>query len=368
MAASGDGLTPGSVFAIILSLAIVGGATIYYIKKKDEPWGPHEHRSPPPTPPTSPQRTQPSTPPQMQAQSPRMPPAVQRHALPASPPMQPPMTQQPPFGASHQWTQPPPPPAQDIAQVLAQAAASIRAPWQQGVDDITVLITALQNPQLSNEFRAYAQQVLAAAHIDIHAHAPHHPRASMQHPAAPPPYAAPTHMPPHQQDVGLAQPWQDFSHAAQQFGDQASHWMQDLSHGAPPVPPHVMPSLDHPSAHVAPPVTHVTPPSAQDLMRPTLLTDIAHGPRYWADVAMSLGLIKKGDPLISVREAQQFINMLNMGVHLKEDNLFGDKTRDAIKAFQHAHNLPMTGVIDSETSAALLYAGFMASGVHLPTS
>ncbi len=332
MATTTSELTPGSVFAILLSLALVGGATIYYIKKREERrLAPHEHREhhPHALPPPPQQRTPATTPPPATYTPPSM--------LPHAPP---PPPSPPPHDAPHQYTQPSIS-ADDASRALAQVAAMLRAPWQHGVDDITVLQTAIQNPSLPSDQRAMAQEVLSAAHVHAHAHARHR-QPQTRRPAPPPP--------PPPQDVGHAQPWQDFSRGVAQMSDWVRDVMQPPPHAQPPAPPvtyapHVMPSLEHPP---------VAPPSAHDLSRPPL----PEPGTSWVEAAKAIGLIKPGDPRLSVQEAQHYINMLTTGaIKLVEDGVWGPKTFEALQAFQLAHHLPMTGTLDAETSAALLYAG-----------
>lgn len=321
MATTTSELTPGSVFAILLSLALVGGATIYYVKKREERARmPHEHHrhAPPALPPQQPSTTPPHVP----------------HVLPQfTPDHRPP----PPHAAPHQYTQPSIG-ADDTSRALAQVAAMLRAPWQRGVDDVTVLQTAIQNPSLPADQRAMAQEVLSAAHIEMRARAPRR-----QPPMRRPEYVPP---PPPSQDMSRAQPWQDFSRGVSQMSDWVRDVMQPAPQAQPPVTyaPHVMPSLEHP---------HETP-SVHDLLRPPM----PEPGKSWVEAAKAIGLIKPGDPRLSIPEAQHYINMLTTGtIKLVEDGVLGPKTIEALHAFQLAHHLPMTGTLDAETSAALLYAG-----------
>lgn len=321
MATTTSELTPGSVFAILLSLALVGGATIYYVKKREErAREPHEHH----------RRHEPHALPPAQ-RTPAPPVTYTPHAMPSLTPHAP-----PPHDAPHQYTQPQIS-ADDTSRALAQVAAMLRAPWQRGVDDITVLQTAIQNPSLPSDQRAMAQEVLSAAHIEMRSRAPRRQPQMRRHE-----YAAPV-----PQDMGHTQPWQDFSRGVSQMSDWVRDVMQPTSQPQPPATyaPHVMPSLEHP---------HVTQPSAHDLSRPPM----PEPGKSWVEAAKAIGLIKPGDPRLSVQESQHYINMLTTGtIKLVEDGILGDKTREAINAFQLAHHLPMTGQLDAETSAALLYAG-----------
>jgi peptidoglycan hydrolase-like protein with peptidoglycan-binding domain len=369
MASTGSDLTPGAVFAILLSLALVGGATIYYIKRKDE----REPEALPPHPTVPPhrgsryvQQAAPSatTPPRRMMPPPQA--FRQQPPTPAyqQPVYQPPQHVSPPSPApAHQWTQPP---TDDIQHTIAQLAAMLRTSWQHDVDDITVLKTAMQNPSLPREQRQMARQLLIAAHIDIHVPRGHHaPQQQAPDAHAQQPYARsyPTYMQPppapagHQTDV--MRPWQDL---ASQFGSQLGHWAHDveswLQHpGTATV--HVEQPAQQPvtyTPYAMPQPEHHDDAATQDTHAPFM-----RGPTFWSDTARRTGLIKPGDRLITVAEAQHYMNTIGMGTTLPENGVLDEPTHEAIRAFQIKHHLPITGNIDAETSSAMLYGAFVSA-------
>lgn len=54
----------------------------------------------------------------------------------------------------------------------------------------------------------------------------------------------------------------------------------------------------------------------------------------------------------AVKKAQEALN--HHGAKLKADGVMGHRTRDAIKAFQKANKLKVTGKLDKETEQALM--------------
>jgi peptidoglycan hydrolase-like protein with peptidoglycan-binding domain len=217
------------------------------------------------------------------------------------------------------------------------------------------------NPSLSDTQRQMAQQALETA--GIAPTFPRRPRRQPQHQQQQPQHDAYMQQmqpqPAHQwQDVGRAQPWQDFAQQlGGQLGGQLGHWAEEaaqwMPHPAAHAAPPVGPPPQHPVTYAPYPMPHEVPAAHE--------AAAAHGPTFWSDTARRLGLIKPGDRLITVQEAQHYLNTIGGGQHLSEDGALGDQTRGAIAAFQLGHHLPATGGIDAETSSALLYQAFVAA-------
>jgi hypothetical protein len=137
---------------------------------------------------------------------------------------------------------------------------------------------------------------------------------------------------------------------------------------APVAPPSWTPDesrAQHPSAQAPSHVTYTpAPPMHATPEHKTVDTEIS--PTYWSDLVHSAGIKAPKDRLITVREAQHYLNVLGIagedGKPFAEDNDAGRNTRRALTVFQESHHLPMTGTIDRETSAALLYA--VSQGAH----
>ena len=395
MAAGTSDLTPASVFAILLSLALVGGATIYYIRKKDEGDGGFRPAPHPSTPPAMPGVAVHHRLPAGAGSAPhrmvsRRSPMGADYGDVASPPRAFRQTQQ-----TQQWA-PQQVPTSDVAHILQQVAAQLRAGWQHGVDDVTVLETAAQNPSLTDEARELARRTLAEAHVEIHRQ--RHDRSPQGSPAprpAPPVTYHPAYMPQptaHQSDVSRAVPWQDYT---QQMGAQLGQWAHDVeswlphpdaSHAAthayhqgdvhaPPAAvtytPYPMPQPQQPFDHPHDAMVHALAPTRAELHAHGLVPNpdasggsmpaSARGPTFWSDTARRLGLIKPGDRLINVKEAQHYLNTIGLGAVLPESGDIDEHTHEAIRAFQLKHHLPMTGDVDPETSSALLYQAFVSA-------
>jgi len=129
----------------------------------------------------------------------------------------------------------------------------------------------------------------------------------------------------------------------------ASHPMQAHDH---PVTytPYPMPSLggtQHPQHPYAPAAAPAAPASP-------------YSPTYWVDMAHRLDLIKPGDRLINWREAAHYLNTMGLG-HFPEVDAPTDALKSALHSFQLAHHLPVTGELDPETSAALIYQVFTSA-------
>lgn len=80
----------------------------------------------------------------------------------------------------------------------------------------------------------------------------------------------------------------------------------------------------------------------------------------WTDLAKKQGIEIGSD--LTIKEAQRYLNGINDktppnhgGTGLAEDGILGNKTSNAIRAFQAGNGLPQTGVIDDETGNALSY-------------
>ena len=61
----------------------------------------------------------------------------------------------------------------------------------------------------------------------------------------------------------------------------------------------------------------------------------------------------RGDRGPGVSSLQEQLNALNVQPPLKTDGEFGPRTEAALQQFQLAHNLPVTGVVDDDTRAAI---------------
>jgi peptidoglycan hydrolase-like protein with peptidoglycan-binding domain len=71
-----------------------------------------------------------------------------------------------------------------------------------------------------------------------------------------------------------------------------------------------------------------------------------------APVSAVVGL-RKGDVGENVRALQNALNRVGIGVKYGVDGYFGSATRASVRAFQRFKHLPVTGVVDAATAAAL---------------
>ncbi len=170
----------------------------------------------------------------------------------------------------------------------------------------------------------------------------------------------PGHAPPRFQ-----QPHYDAQHYTpppQAFHEHPYHYT------APPAAPpyHAPPPPEHVEYHPAP-MPPLQPTATHEWPRtmPSQAAPVEHAtqettPTYWRDLARQLQLLN--GPLLTVLDAQKNLNRLGVvphGEHLKEDNILGERTTNALSDFQEHHHIPMTGNLDPETAAAILYDMYM---------
>lgn len=70
---------------------------------------------------------------------------------------------------------------------------------------------------------------------------------------------------------------------------------------------------------------------------------------------MHFGDVARGSTGSEVYQAQALLK--GLGYPITVDSIFGPKTEAAVKAFQQSVGLPVTGVVDGPTIAALAQAG-----------
>jgi hypothetical protein len=183
------------------------------------------------------------------------------------------------------------------------------------------------------------------------------------HPAQPPTTYQPYPMPQPQQQYGYQDGASDvFQQLGQQLGQipgqMLDTWQQQQQQH--PYHPAMYSHQTQPAVHPHTATqTPVTPAVHIDPHEPAAGT--VYGPTYWHDAVKNLGLMKPADRIITVAEAQHYLNTIGGYPHLAEDNAMGPQTHAAIEAFQMSHHLPKTGLLDKETSSALLYAAFVSA-------
>src|SRR5918995_4969833 len=77
--------------------------------------------------------------------------------------------------------------------------------------------------------------------------------------------------------------------------------------------------------------------------------------------------LKKGAYGENVRALQEALNRVGIGVKYGVDGYFGSATQASVKAFQRYKGLPITGVVDGATAAALGFAAGSA-GTQAPAA
>jgi hypothetical protein len=117
-------------------------------------------------------------------------------------------------------------------------------------------------------------------------------------------------------------------------------------------------ALTDPVTYTPFPMPQPTPAHEWPRKDPPAPATQAMNPTYWRDLATKMGALVPTAPLMTVRDAQRYLNTLGAAPHgeiLDIDNDKGKRTTNALSAFQETHHLPMTGNLDPETGAALLY-------------